>query len=162
MSSPVSPSDAEFVRQAIRLAREHMLAGEGGPFGALIVHQGKVIGTGWNQVIALNDPTAHAELVAIRAAAGHLRSFHLHGCVLYCSCEPCPMCLGAAYWGRVDRLVYAGTRADAADAGFDDEEFYHELARPVSQRRLEQQQILRDEVLPVFAQWKAKPDKVPY
>ena len=157
-----SPTDADFVRRAIQLAREHMVAGDGGPFGALVVREGEVIGTGWNQVTAINDPTAHAEMVAIRAAAARLRSFQLRGCVLYCSCEPCPMCLGAAYWARVERLVFAGTRNDAADAGFDDEEFYRELAKPVSQRRLHQQQILREEMQQVFAEWKAKPDKVQY
>ena len=157
-----SPTDADFVRQAIQLAREHMAAGDGGPFGALVVRDGEVIGSGWNQVTAVNDPTAHAEVVAIRGAAARLRSFQLRGCVLYCSCEPCPMCLGAAYWSRVERLVFAGTRHDAADAGFDDEEFYRELAKPVSQRRLQQQQILREEMQQVFAEWKAKPDKVQY
>ena len=157
-----SPIDADFVRRAIQLAREHMVAGDGGPFGALVVREGEVIGTGWNQVTAINDPTAHAEMVAIRAAAARLRSFQLRGCVLYCSCEPCPMCLGATYWARVDRLVFAGTRHDAADAGFDDEEFYRELAKPLSQRRLQQQQILREEMQQVFAEWKAKPDKVQY
>ena len=139
-----------------------MVAGDGGPFGALVVREGEVIGSGWNQVTAINDPTAHAEVAAIRAAAAKLRSFQLRGCVLYCSCEPCPMCLGAAYWSRVERLVFAGTRHDAADAGFDDEEFYRELAKPVSQRQLQQQQILREEMQQVFAEWKAKPDKVQY
>jgi guanine deaminase len=154
--------DAAFVRRAIQLAREHMLAGHGGPFGALVVCDGEIIGQGWNQVTSVNDPTAHAEIVAIRAAAANRRTFQLAGCILYCSCEPCPMCLGAAYWARLDRVVFAGTRCDAAAAGFDDEELYRELARPIPQRRLKQRQILREEMLPVFAEWHAKPDKVLY
>ena len=154
--------DADFLRQAIQLARQHMRAGHGGPFGALIVRGTEVLSTGWNRVTTVNDPTAHAEVVAIRSAATRLNSFHLPGCVLYCSCEPCPMCLGAAYWARVDRIVFAGTRLDAAEAGFDDAEIYAEMARPFRERRLKQEQILREEMLPVFAEWKAKPDKVPY
>ena len=154
--------DADFIRRTVQLAREHMLAGDGGPFGALLVRDGDVLGAGWNEVTSSNDPTAHAEMVAIRAAAKRLSSFHLNGCVLYCSCEPCPMCLGAAYWARIDRLVFAATRHDAAEAGFDDEEFYRELACPASQRRLRPEQLLREEMLPVFAEWRAKPDKVRY
>ena len=162
MATDASALDSQFVRQAIALAREHMRAGHGGPFGALVVRQSEVLGTGWNQVTSSNDPTAHAEIVAIRNAASRLESFQLHECILYCSCEPCPMCLGAAYWARLDRVVFAGTRLDAGLAGFDDAEIYSELAKPIIDRRLIHKQLLREEMLPVFAEWKAKPDKVPY
>ena len=155
-------ADADFIRQAIQLAREHMRAGHGGPFGALIVRGTEVLGTGWNRVTTVNDPTAHAEIVAIRSAAARLETFHLPGGVLYCSCEPCPMCLGAAYWARLDRVVFAGTSTDAAAAGFNDAEIYAELGRPVKERGLVQEQILREEMLPVFTEWEAKPDRVPY
>ena len=139
-----------------------MEAGDGGPFGAVIVRAGEVLGSGWNQVATTNDPTAHAEIIAIRKAAATLQTFDLRGCTLYCSCEPCPMCLGAAYWARVDRIVYAGSRADAADAGFDDDAFYSEFMREPANRRLPHQQILRNEAMSVFEGWKAKPDKILY
>lgn len=151
-----------FMQEAIRLAREHMQAGHGGPFGCVIVRDGRVVGRGWNQVTSTNDPTAHAEVVAIRAACRALGSFRLTGCELYTSCEPCPMCLGAIYWARLERVFYAGTRADAAAAGFDDELLYREIARPLEARRVAMIPLLRPEAQQVFAEWQVKPDKVPY
>ncbi|MFM1768632.1 MAG: hypothetical protein RJA22_1161 [Verrucomicrobiota bacterium] len=150
------------MREAIRLSAEKMRAGFGGPFGAVIVRQGEIIGRGWNQVTSSGDPTAHAEIVAIREACRHRRDFRLDGCELYTSCEPCPMCLGAAYWARLDRIYFAAGRHDAADAGFDDEFLYREIHLPFPERRLATAQLLREEALPAFAEWKAKPDKVPY
>jgi tRNA(Arg) A34 adenosine deaminase TadA len=154
--------DLDFIQRSIQLAAEHMRAKDGGPFGAILVRENKIISTGWNQVTSSNDPTAHAEIMAIRAAAARLGAFVLQGCVLYTSCEPCPMCLGAAYWARVDRIVFAATRADAAGAGFDDEELYRELALPPASRRLPMQQILRDKAVAVFDEWKRMPGKIMY
>ena len=156
-----SEQDA-FMRRAIRLSREKMAAGLGGPFGAVVVHQGRVVGEGWNQVTSTLDPTAHAEIVALRAACRSLGRFELRGCVLYSSCEPCPMCLAAAYWARIDRYVYANTQADAAAIGFDDAVLYRELALPIGARSLKAAQALRDEARTVFDAWLAKPDRVPY
>lgn len=153
---------AAFMRRAIALSREHMQAGHGGPFGAVVVHEGKVVGEGWNQVTSQLDPTAHAEVTAIRAACQTLGRFDLKGAVLYTSCEPCPMCLAAAYWARVDALYYANTQADAAAIDFDDAFLYREVALPMAERSLKCEQILRDEALEVFREWAAKPDKVPY
>jgi tRNA(Arg) A34 adenosine deaminase TadA len=155
-------TDSDFLTAAIRLAGQHMEAGDGGPFGAVMVHEGQVMGEGWNQVTRSNDPTAHAEIVAIRAAAARLGRFSLQGCTLYTSCEPCPMCLAAAYWARIDRLVYAASRDDAAAIGFDDAVIYQELALPIASRSLPMQQMLRAEAVQVFAAWQRKPDKVPY
>jgi tRNA(Arg) A34 adenosine deaminase TadA len=151
-----------FMQEAIRLAREHMLAGEGGPFGCVVVKESKIIGRGWNKVTSAKDPTAHAEVVAIREACRTLGDFKLNGCELYTSCEPCPMCLAAIYWARLDRVLYAGTRADAADAGFDDDFLYREIPRPIEARKLPMAPLLRSEAQRVFAEWKAKPDKVAY
>jgi guanine deaminase len=155
-------SDSSFMRQAIQLAADHMRLGHGGPFGAVIVRDHVIVGMGWNQVTSLPDPTAHAEVVAIRAAAARIASFNLGGCVLYSSCEPCPMCLCAAYWARLDRIVFAASRADAAAAGFDDEDFYRELASPPSARRVPSQILLRDAAVAVFDDWKSLPNKVLY
>lgn len=154
--------DIRFMRRAIGLAEEHMRAGHGGPFGAVIVHEGMVIAEGWNQVTSSNDPTAHAEVVAIRSAAALLGRFALSGCVLYSSCEPCPMCLAASYWARVDRLVFAAGRADAAAVGFDDEKLYRELVQPVENRSLPTRQMLRNDALAVLHAWDVKSDKVMY
>lgn len=151
-----------FMRRAIQLSREHMEAGHGGPFGAVVVFDGKIVGEGWNQVTSQNDPTAHAEVVAIRQACKTLSRFSLAGATIYTSCEPCPMCLAAAYWARVDALYYGNTQADAAAIEFDDAFLYGEIARPIQQRNLKCEQILRDEALEVFKAWAAKPDKVPY
>jgi tRNA(Arg) A34 adenosine deaminase TadA len=152
----------EFMREAIRLARLHMRAGHGGPFGAVVVRRGVIVGRGWNRVTSANDPTAHAEVVAIRAACRRLRTFKLDDCELYTSCEPCPMCLAAIYWARLRRVYYANTRRDAARIQFDDEFLYREVARPVSRRSLPMRQLLRNEALAVFTEWAAKPDKVRY
>lgn len=157
-----STKDSDFLNAAIHLARQHMEAGHGGPFGAVIVHQDQIISEGWNQVTSVNDPTAHAEIVAIRSAASKLGRFSLEGCTLYTSCEPCPMCLAAAYWARVDRLVYAATREDAAAISFDDDDIYTELALPLASRRLPMHQMHRTEAVQVFEAWQAKPDKLPY
>ena len=147
---------------AIRLAREKMRRGDGGPFGAVVVRRGKIIGRGWNRVTSANDPTAHAEVMAIRAACRKLKSFRLENCELYASCEPCPMCLAAAYWARIGKIFYAGTRRDAAEVGFDDDFLYREVARPVSRREIQMKQLSRAEAREVFAEWKGKPDKVCY
>ena len=152
----------ELMREAIRLSVERMRAGQGGPFGAVIVRGNEVIGRGFNQVTSTNDPTAHAEVVAIREACRRLGTFRLEGCDLYTSCEPCPMCLSAIYWARIGRVFYANTRKDAADAGFDDEMIYRELSLPLAERQFQLQQCLREEALPALAEWKAKADKTPY
>lgn len=154
--------DSIHLRRAIELSRLHMEEGHGGPFGAVIVLDDEVISEGWNDVTSRLDPTAHAEVNAIRAAAAKLRRFSLQGCTLYTSCEPCPMCLAATYWARIDRVVYAATRADAALIGFDDEALYRELAMPMEQRSLPMHQALRDEAVRVFDAWRMKPDKIAY
>ena len=152
----------QLMREAIRLSVEMMRQGKGGPFGALIVREGEIIGRGWNQVTSTNDPTAHAEIVAIRDACRNTGSFLLEGCDLYTSCEPCPMCLSAAYWARIRHIYYGACRTDAAQAGFIDELLYEELARHAKSRKLPCSELLRDEALEAFREWKAKPDKVPY
>jgi guanine deaminase len=150
------------MRLAVALAADHMREKAGGPFGAIVVRAGEVIGRGWNRVTSTNDPTAHAEVVAIRAAAAAVKNFSLAGCVLYTSCEPCPMCLAAACWARMDRIVFAADRTDAATAGFDDAEFYAEVSRPHAERKLRITQSLRDEAVRVFDEWNAMPEKTPY
>jgi guanine deaminase len=152
----------EFMREAIRLARENVRTGRGGPFGAVVVRSGQIIGQGANQVTASNDPTAHAEILAIREACAAAGTWVLEDCEIYCSCEPCPMCLAAIYWARIARVFYAGQREDAADAGFDDEFIYRELNAPMDQRRVLCKQMSRSEALAVLQEWKAKPDKVSY
>lgn len=153
---------AGFMRRAIELSRAKMRAGEGGPFGAVIVHEGRIIGEGWNRVLTSRDPTAHAEVVAIRAACQHLGRFSLDGAEIYATAEPCPMCLGAILWARIARLYYGNARADAAAIGFDDAAFYDEVARPPDRRSLPSERLLADEARVVFAEWDAKPDKVRY
>lgn len=162
MSAATSAADERFLCEAIRLAADHMRAKEGGPFGAVIVYEGRVVGCGWNRVTSSNDPTAHAEVVAIREAAAALGTFQLTGCVLYASCEPCPMCLGAAYWARVDRIVFAASRQDAARAGFDDAFLYEEIGKPIQARRIPTQPCPRPEVHALFEEWRAMPDKTAY
>jgi guanine deaminase len=157
------PSHCEaFMQDAIRLSVEMMRAGKGGPFGAIIVRDGEVISRGWNQVTSTNDPTSHAEIVAIRAACQSTGSFLLEGAELYASCEPCPMCLSAAYWARIQRVYYAASRADAAAAGFLDEMLYEELAREASQRRIPCIGLGREQALAAFREWKEKSDRIPY
>ena len=148
--------------RAIELSRIHMEAGDGGPFGAVVVKDGHIVGEGWNRVTSTRDPTAHAEVVAIREACDRLDSFVLKGCEIYTSCEPCPMCLSAIYWARLDRIWYANGRADAAAIQFDDEWLYREVALPLTERSLPAVALLRDEALAVFQAWDAKVDKIRY
>lgn len=157
-----SQPNPEFLRRAIALATQNATVGTGGPFGAVIVHGGKIVAEGANSVTATNDPTAHAEMNAIRAAAKALATFTLDGCDLYTSCEPCPMCLAAAYWAHVDAVYYGAGAADAARAGFDDAFLYEELRKIPSQRKLVSVQLLGSEAWASFAAWIASPDKVEY
>ena len=150
------------MRAAIRLSLTKMKANCGGPFGAVVVRQGKIVGRGWNQVTAMNDPTAHAEVTAIRAACQKLKTFQLDDCELYTSCEPCPMCLAAIYWARCQKVYYANTRRDAAKIDFDDDLIYREVARPISRRIIPMKQLLRPEALEVFKAWQSKLDKIRY
>jgi guanine deaminase len=152
---------AEFMRRAIALALENVRTG-GGPFGAVVAKQGRIISEGANRVTATNDPTAHAEVVAIREACRTLGAFQLDGCDLYTTCEPCPMCLGAIYWARPSRVFYAGTAADAAAAGFDDAFIYDELKKAHAARRIPMTQLLREESRPIFSAWKTQENKKPY
>ena len=138
------------------------MAGEGGPFGAVIARSGMVVSEGWNRVTSTCDPTAHAEIVAIRAACQELDSFALSGCTLYASCEPCPMCLAAMYWARIDRYFYGNTRDDAAAIGFDDSAIYTEIALPIERRSLPGVRLLAGEARQVFEAWEAMPEKKPY
>lgn len=154
--------DEFFMRRAIELAQIGVDAGAGGPFGAVIVKDGEIVGEGYNQVTSTNDPTAHAEVVAIRNACRKLKSFQLDGCVLYASCEPCPMCLGAIYWARPKQMFFACLHKDAAKIGFDDSFIYEEINRPIEARRIESVNLLRGEGLKVFENWAAKIDKTEY
>ena len=151
-----------WMQMAIDLSLEGMNNNEGGPFGAIVVKDGKVIGKGNNRVTSSSDPTAHAEIVAIREACNFLNSFQLEGCVIYTSCEPCPMCLGAIYWARPEKVFYANSKQDAAAIGFDDEFIYRELELPLHLRRLPFEQTSREEALKVFKAWQEKPDKLEY
>lgn len=153
---------ADLMRRAIALALENVRCVRGGPFAALVAKDGNVIGEGANCVTTTNDPTAHAEIVAIRAACRLLKNFQIAECDLYTTCEPCPMCLGAIYWARPARVFYAGVAADAADAGFDDAFIYEELTRLPESRRIPMIPLLRSEALAVFSAWKQQPNKTPY
>jgi acetoin utilization deacetylase AcuC-like enzyme/tRNA(Arg) A34 adenosine deaminase TadA len=157
-----SPADAGFLEEAGRLAQEAVARGEGGPFGAVVVRSGEVIGRGGNQVLLTHDPTAHAEIVAIREAANRLARFHLDDCTLYASCEPCPMCLAAAYWARIPRIVYACTRADAAAAGFQDEALYRDLTLSPAACRIQLVQAPSPAAQAAMAAWRADPRRTPY
>lgn len=152
----------EFMQQAIALATENVTSGRGGPFGAVVVQDGKVIATGVNLVTALNDPTAHAEVTAIRNACALLVTFQLEGCDVYTSCEPCPMCLAAIYWARCRAIYYGNTAADAAKAGFDDAFLYDEMKKPLGERKIPIVQMLPDEARASFAAWRDAPAKVLY
>jgi guanine deaminase len=155
--------DTYFLREAIRLAHEGMNNNLGGPFGAVVVKNGEIIGRGCNQVTSSSDPTAHAEVVAIRDACRNLNDFQLKDCTIYASCEPCPMCLGAIYWARPDRLVFAASHHDAADlAGFDDRFIYQEIALPPSERRIPTEQLLAEEGKSPFLAWRGKGNKTLY
>jgi guanine deaminase len=151
-----------FMEQAIALATENVTSGAGGPFGSVIVRDGKVIATGVNRVTTTNDPTAHAEVTAIRNACAALKSFRLDGCEIYTSCEPCPMCLAAIYWAHCDAIFYGNTAKDAAEAGFDDEHLYDELKRPITQRRIPTVNLLREKAISSFEAWRSSPNKVHY
>lgn len=153
---------SEFMLEAIRLSVANVEEGKGGPFGAVIVKDGKIIARGVNQVTSNNDPTAHAEVVAIRMACTLLNNFQLEGCDIYTSCEPCPMCLGAIYWARPDKLFYANSKEDAAKIQFDDKFIYEEIAKPVEERKLFTKQILREQALEAFAKWEKSPLKKAY
>jgi tRNA(Arg) A34 adenosine deaminase TadA len=153
---------ADFMRRAITLGLGNVRSGGGGPFAALVVKDGQVVAEGVNRVTTTNDPTAHAEVVAIREACRKLGDFQLSGCELYTTCEPCPMCLGAIYWARPERVFYACVAADAAAAGFDDAFIYEELKRPLDERHMPMEQLLREESLEIFALWKSKENKTPY
>lgn len=151
-----------FLEEAIRLSSEKMIAGEGGPFGAVIVRDGRIVGRGWNRVTSTNDPTAHAEIVAIRDACTHMQSFSLAGCEIYSSCEPCPLCLAAIYWAHLDRIHYAADCDDAAAAGFDDRAFYAEFAKSRADRRIPMDRALHEEARAVLREWAVKPDRIQY
>lgn len=150
------------MEQAISLAMENIRTGRGGPFAALVVKDGAVLASGTNQVTSLNDPTAHAEVVAIRAACAALGSFQLDGCDLYTTSEPCPMCVGAIYWARPRRVFFGALASDAAAAGFDDAFIYQQLAVPHAQRKIPFIQVMREQALACFQAWLEKPDRIPY
>ena len=150
------------MRRAIELSRIHMEAGEGGPFGAVVVKDGQIVSEGWNRVTSTCDPTAHAEVVAIRLACEQLGTFTLKGCEIYTTCEPCPMCLSAIYWARLDRIWYGNTQADAAAIQFDDAWLYQEVALPLAERSLPATALMRNEALVVFQAWEAKTDRIRY
>jgi len=158
----MTEQDKEFMRRAIELAQNGIDANDGGPFGAIVVKDGKIIGEGCNRVTSTNDPTAHAEVVAIRQACQNLNSFQLEDCTIYTSCEPCPMCLGAIYWARPKQMFFACNREDAARVGFDDRLIYEEIERPIEQRRIKSINFLREEGLKVFENWAKKSDKTEY
>lgn len=152
----------KFMTLAIQLAADNVKSGNGGPFGAVIVKNGKIISTGVNNVTSMNDPTAHAEVSAIREACGKLNSFQLDGCEIYASCEPCPMCLGAIYWARPGAIYFAGTKSDAADIGFDDSFIYEEIETPYRKRKILTKHVKHPESLVPFNEWKKKEDKIEY
>lgn len=151
----------QFMKEAIRLSIENVENG-GGPFGAVIVRDGEIIATGVNRVTSQHDPTAHAEVSAIRSACARLGVFDLSGCEIYTSCEPCPMCLGAIYWAHLDKLYYGNTKNDAKNIGFDDEFIYQEIELPLEKRKLPSISLLHEEALYAFEAWTAKSDKVKY
>jgi len=151
-----------FMARAIRLSIENVQSADGGPFGAVIVKDGKIIAEASNQVTTGNDPTAHAEVLAIREACKKLNTFELPGCEMYTSCEPCPMCLGAIYWARLDRVYFGNTAADAEEVGFSDAFIYEEIARPHAQRNVPMIQMMREQALAGFRAWAEKPNKTPY
>jgi guanine deaminase len=151
-----------FMREAIGLSFKMMRRGAGGPFGAVVVKGNRIVGRGFNRVTSSNDPTAHAEIVAIRDACRRLKTFDLDGCDLYASCEPCPMCLSAMYWARLRKVFYGNTRKDAARIAFDDDFIYREVALPIRRRSLPMKQLLREEAIAAFKEWEAKPNKISY
>ena len=154
--------EEQFMQMAVRLSREGMDKGNGGPFGSIVVKDNEVIGKGYNSVLSDHDPTAHAEIIAIRDACNRLNSFHLEGCEIYTSCEPCPMCLGAIYWARPDKVYFANTRKNAEDIGFDDSLIYNEIALPMEKRKIPMIQLEVNDALKVFEEWKLKENKTVY
>lgn len=151
-----------YMSQAIAMSIESVTRDSGGPFAALVVRDGEIVGAGVNQVTSTNDPTAHAEIVAIREACRRLKSFQLSGCDVYTTCEPCPMCLGAIYWARPQRVFFANTREDARDIGFDDDFIYREIALPLDRRSIPMIRVQDDRALEAFRLWRQKPDKIRY
>lgn len=158
----MADSDETYLRRAIQLSMENARGTTGGPFGAVVVKDGRIVGEGANQVTTAVDPTAHAEVVAIRAACRSLGTFDLKGAAIYTSCEPCPMCLAAILWARIDRMVYACSRVEAAAAGFDDAWFYEQVALPIDARALPARRLLAEEGDRAFKAWLANPDRVEY
>lgn len=158
----LTPIEKSFLDRAIELSRQGMLNNEGGPFGSVVVYNNQIIGEGNNKVTSLNDPTAHAEVVAIRNACKHLGSYQLTDCDIYTSCEPCPMCLGAIYWARPRRVIYANTRNEAAAIAFDDAFIYDEINAPLNDRKIPFIHVPANEALAVFSEWKSRIDKKEY
>ncbi len=154
--------DIFFMEEAIKLATEHMQAGDGGPFGAVLVQNGQIIARGWNQVTSTNDPTAHAEIDCIRKACTILETFDLSGCELFVNCEPCPMCLSAAYWAKIVRITYGADHIDAAAAGFNDAFIYGELQKELGNRTMLMQQLMRNDALQTFKLWDKMEEKISY
>lgn len=161
MKETMSEKDILLIRRAIELSLESVKKG-GGPFGSVVTKDGKIISESCNKVTLLNDPTAHAEIGAIREAARKLNTFDLSGCSIYVSCEPCPMCLGAIYWARINKVFFASTRSDAENIGFDDSLIYEEISRPLNERKIEFKQLLREEALEAFRAWEKAENKVEY
>jgi tRNA(Arg) A34 adenosine deaminase TadA len=157
-----SPDATSFLQEAIELAIDNVESGLGGPFAALVVEDGSILATGTNRVTTIHDPTAHAEITAIRAACKERGDFELDGCTLYSTCEPCPMCLGAIYWARLDRVVYAATRTDAANAGFDDDHIYQEMGKAPGDRRIPMEQRLEEAAQRPFEAWLNYDERVEY
>jgi guanine deaminase len=158
----MGPMQESWMRRAIELAVENVRVGKGGPFGAVIVQDGRILAEGTNLVTSTNDPVAHAEIVAIRGACRSLGRFHLNGCEIYTSCEPCPMCLGAIYWARLEKVCFGGTRADAAALGFNDELIYREIGTPLADRKLPMVQLMREEALRAFDAWAQAEGRIDY
>ena len=154
--------EKKFIEEAIALAKKSVMNNNGGPFGAVVVKDGKIVGRGHNTVTANNDPTSHAEIVAIRNACQNLNEFSLENCEIYTTCEPCPMCLGAIYWARLKSVYFAADRHEAAQAGFDDDCFYKEMAKSLDQRSILFQRIAQTNVAEIFALWEKKEDKISY
>lgn len=152
----------DFMKRAIQLSHDNMQKGAGGPFGAVVVKNGQIIGEGWNMVTSTNDPSAHAEVVAIREACKKLDHFDLTGSEIYTSCEPCPMCLSAIYWARIDKIYYANTRKDAASINFDDDFLYQEIPKDLKDRKIPMIQLEHEAAFKVFTEWQKKPDKIVY
>jgi guanine deaminase len=154
--------DNPFMARAIQLSLDNVLSGKGGPFGAVIVKNGEILAEGVNRVTAINDPTAHAEVVAIREACAKLRAFELTDCEIYTSCEPCPMCLGAIYWARLARVYFGNLASDASKIGFDDSFIYREIAQVLRKRSIPMVPMMREQALAAFRAWQEKPNKIPY